>query len=220
MDVRWTGIFNVLMARLNASMYEYDYTSEQIITIILLVSKVVYTDKLVKAPYGFSMSNISGLTTDNTTQKELLDTPKYKLDIAFKRLIPASMDHKLYDRLVPIPHDLPTESSPTDNLASEDSSTQQEEHVDISSVTPSGALGYNHQSTLDLITQANPEISLSKGIQLYRDKDNRYLVSIDRREPDLEASSTATREPDLEASSTATIQQDINIFTRDGLHEA
>jgi hypothetical protein len=66
----------------------------------LIVYKVNTISELAKAPYNFHLSEL-----DNS-EKDLLDTAKYKLDLPAKRLIPATMDaeqERTYNNLVLIP---------------------------------------------------------------------------------------------------------------------
>ena len=106
MKDRISDLAGVIIGRLKASMDEYTYSLDNVSTIQLVVYRVDPIPRLTKAPYSFHLSEL-----DNS-EKDLLYTmlrkrAKYKLDLAFKRLIPTTMDESKYSNLVLIPETSP-----------------------------------------------------------------------------------------------------------------
>ncbi|KAM0793807.1 hypothetical protein BDR22DRAFT_895889 [Usnea florida] len=193
----------------------YGYNKDDISTIQLVVYKVSTISELAKAPYNFHLSEL-----DNS-EKDLLDTAKYKLDLTFKRLIPATMDEGSYHNLVLIPHHVPllvdepsdtvldpqeAQGSEVPEVTPQEAEVQGKEAVDVNQELPATdrdqehSQNNEHQSALNLITSVNPKIALDGDISLYRDKGDKHIVSIQNKQAE------------------ETTQHDVNIYTHKGSH--
>jgi hypothetical protein len=163
----------VIIGRLKTSMDEYTYNLGEISTIQLIVYRVDSIPELVKAPYNFNLSEL-----DNS-EKELLDTAKYKLDLAFKRLIPATMDEKLYNNLVLITPPTPeaSESEVQGKEVPESVVVDQEGRV-TTDIDLEHSQKNDHQSVQDLITSVNPNTIIDGDTNLYKDTTGKYFVSV------------------------------------------
>ena len=186
MKDRVKELSEVIIYRLKVSMDEYDYNREDINTIHLVVYRVDPIPELTKTPYNYHLSEL-----DNS-EKDLLDTAKYKLELAFKKLIPlaATMDEKLYNNLVLIPHRVPETSGTVldpQEIQESESEVQGKEVVneELSATTvkdPEHSQKNDHQSALDLITSVNPNTVLDSEINLYNDTGGKYIVSIQKEQ--------------------------------------
>lgn len=81
------SMHDLMKLRIESSMHDYGYSGNDIISIQILVYKVNYTENVIKSYNIFNTDNLDF---------DLVDTPKYKMNLVGHKILPLSMDLSLY----------------------------------------------------------------------------------------------------------------------------